>query len=263
MTSLHHRIALVTGASAGIGAATARALAARGCAVTMFARRPDRLAAVAEAVRAEGGRVHVVCGDVTSDADVERAVRETVDMFGGLDIAVCNAGIGYHGPIEETPPDAMARLLDVNYMGTFLVVRAVLPHLRRAPRANLIIVSSIVGKRGVARSGAYAASKFAQVGLAESLRAELEGTNVHVSVVLPVSTETEFRDVMAREQGFPVAGRGPRQPAERVAASIVRAIGRPRPEVYPYPPSRLLSVLNALSPSLTDRVVRRFARRRA
>ena len=253
-------MALVTGASAGIGAETASQLARRGAAVTLMARRRDRLDALAEAIRRDGGRAHVVCGDVTSDDDVDRAIAETLAAFGHLDVVVCNAGAGYHGSIVDTTPDAMARLLDLNFMGTFLVARAALPHLLREPDARLIIVSSIVGKRGIAWGGAYSATKFAQVGLAEALRAELAGTSVKVTVILPVSTETEFRAAMARQQGFEIAGHGPRQSAAHVARAIVSAVDRPRPEIYPHGPSRLLTVLNALSPALADRVIRRFGR---
>lgn len=255
-----HRAALVTGASSGIGEATARALARRGCAVALMARRADRLHGIVAGIAAAGGRAIAVPGDVTSDEDVERAVQATVSAFGHLDLVVCNAGVGYHGSLEDTTPDAMARLMDVNFMGTFLTARAALPHLKRAPHANLVIVSSIVGRRGIGWGSAYSATKFAQVGLAEALRAELHGTSVRVSVILPVSTETEFRDAMAREQGFRVSGHGPRQSAEHVAESIVGAVARSRVEVYPYGPSRLLTILNALAPRLADRVIRKYGR---
>ena len=130
----------------------------------------------------------------------------------------------------------MARLMDLNFMGTFLVARAALPHLKRQPEAHLQIMSSIVGQRGLAYGGAYSATKFAQVGLAESLRAELLGTNVHVSVICPVSTETEFRDAMAREQGFAVSGHGPRQSADFVARAMVRCLRRPKRRGLPASP---------------------------
>ena len=180
MASWGNRVALISGASAGIGAATAVALGGKGCAVTLLARRRDRLDAVAERVRMAGGRAHVVEGDVTSDDDVARAVDETIAAFGSLDIVVANAGAGFHGSLLETSPDAMARLMDLNYMGTFLLARQALPHLLRAPRASLIVVSSIVGRRGLGWGGAYAATKFAQVGLAESLRVELALSLIHI-----------------------------------------------------------------------------------
>jgi short-subunit dehydrogenase len=229
--------------------------------VTLLARRRGQLDSVAERVRAAGGRAHVVAGDTTSDDDVARAVAETLAAFGGLDIAIANAGAGFHGSLLDTSPDAMARLMDLNYMGTFLLARAVLPHLLRARHANLVIVSSIVGRRGLGWGGAYAATKFAQVGLAESLRVELAGTPVKVSVVFPVSTETEFRDVMAREQGFAIEGKGPKQSPERVAQAIVAGIDRGAPEIYPHAASKLLSILGVTFPGLADRIVRRFGRK--
>src|SRR5688572_25055190 len=104
MASWEGRVALVSGASAGIGAATAVALGAKGCAVTLMARRRDRLEDVAGRVRAAGGRAHVVAGDVTTDDDVARAIDQTVAVFGSLDIVVANAGAGYHGSLLDTSP---------------------------------------------------------------------------------------------------------------------------------------------------------------
>jgi short-subunit dehydrogenase len=122
------------------------------------------------------------------------------------------------------------------------------------------MVSSIVGKRGVSNMGAYAATKFAQVGLAECLRAELLGSNIHVTVVFPVSTQTEFHDVMARRSGFMPRRRGPVQSAADVAEAIARAVEHPTPEVYPYRKARALAVLNALAPGFCDRFVQRWGR---
>src|SRR6185503_16376853 len=128
------------------------------------------------------------------------------------------------------------------YNGTFLAARAALAPFRRQNAGHLVIVSSIVGKRGVPYMGAYAATKFAQVGLAECLRAELAGSPIHVSVVFPVSTDTEFFDVMVGETGAPVSRAfGPRQHVDTVAAAIGRAIDRPVPEVYPHRISRGLA----------------------
>ena len=156
----------------------------------------------------------------------------------------------------------MREILDVNYLGTYHAARAAMPVFRRQGAGHLIVVSSIVGKRGVPYMGAYSATKFAQVGLAESLRAELAGSKIHVSVVFPVSTETEFLDVMSHETGAPVQRNiGPRQSADQVANAIARAIERPVPEVYPYAKSRGLVWLNALAPGLCDRFIKRYGRK--
>ncbi|MGE0451873.1 MAG: SDR family NAD(P)-dependent oxidoreductase, partial [Vicinamibacterales bacterium] len=147
------------------------------------------------------------------------------------------------------------------YLGTFTAARAALPLFRQQQRGHIEIVSSIVGQRGIPFMGPYSASKFAQVGLAECLRAELVGTALHVSVVYPISTETEFFQVMSKRSGFATRARGPRQSADQVAEAIVRAIERPVPEIYPYRKAKVLAVLNALAPGFCDRLTRRWGRR--
>jgi short-subunit dehydrogenase len=257
------RVIAITGASAGIGRATALRVARDGAAIAICARRADRLDAVAAEIVAAGGRPWPMVADVTCGDDMERFVAGTVEQFGRLDVMMCNAGLGIAGAIDDIAPGQMQKLVNVNYMGTYYATRAALPIFRRQKSGHLIIVSSIVGKRGVPYMGAYAATKFAQVGLAESLRSELAGSAIHVSVVLPVSTETEFFDVMTGETGTMVtrAAVGPRQSAETVANAIARALDRPVPEIYPHAKSRALVVFNALAPGWCDRVVKRFGRK--
>jgi len=256
------RVVAITGASAGIGRATALRLARDGAALVVCARRADRLAAVAADIAAAGGQALAINGDVTREEDMAQLVARAVDRFGRLDVMMCNAGFGVAGAIDDITPDQMQRLMDVNYTGTYHAARAALPVFRRQRSGHLIIVSSIVGKRGVPYMGAYSATKFAQVGLAECLRSELAGSSIHVSVVFPVSTETEFFDVMLRETGTEVTrASGPRQSVETVADAIARAIARPVPEIYPHAKSRALVILNAIAPGFTDRVVKRFGRK--
>ena len=210
---------------------------------------------------AAGGQALAVVADVTREYDMRGFVAKAVERFGRLDVMLCNAGFGIAGTIDDIMPDQMHKLMEVNYTGTYLATRAALPVFRRQGVGHVIVVSSIVGKRGVPYMGPYAATKFAQVGLAECLRSELLGSGISVSVVFPVSTETEFFDVMSRETGTVVtrAG-GPRQDVSAVAEAIARAIERPIPEVYPYYKSRALVVLNALAPGFCDRIVKRFGR---
>ena len=256
------RVIAITGASAGIGRATALRLARDGAAVAICARRRDQLDAVAAAITAAGGQALAVVADVTRAGDVDAFVAETVARFGRLDVMMCNAGFGIAGAIDDIPPEQMQKLMDVNYTGTYHAARAAMPLFRRQGSGHVVMVSSIVGKRGVPYMGAYSATKFAQVGLAECMRAELAGTGIHVTVVYPVSTETEFFDVMSRETGTAVTrAMGPRQSVEEVADAIARAIRRPVPEVYPHAKSRALVILNALAPGFTDRVVQRFGRK--
>src|SRR5438128_28664 len=198
------RVVAITGASAGIGRAIALRLARDGASLAICARRSDRLSQVAAEIKAAGGRALPFVGDVTSEDDMAAFVQLSLHGFERLDVMICNAGYGVAGTIDATSADQMRKLLDVNYLGTFYAARAALPVFRRQGRGHLVIVSSIVGRRGVPYLGAYSATKFAQVGLAESLRSELAGSDIHVTVVFPVSTETEFFDVMSHETGADV-----------------------------------------------------------
>jgi len=260
--SLSGRVAVITGASSGIGLACATLLARQGVAVVLGARRLPLLEETAKEIRGAGGRAAVLEMDVTREDEVRALVALATKEFGRLDVMLCNAGFGYYAPIDETPADVMQRMMDVNYMGTFYGAVAALPIFRAQNSGHLIFVSSIVGRRGIPQMGAYSATKAAQAGLAESLRAEFTGTPIHVSCVYPVSTPTEFIDAMARDFGHRISGLGPKQTVESVAAAIVGCIERPRPEVYPHKVSRGLTVLNALLPWFTDNFVRKYGRSR-
>lgn len=253
-------VVAITGASAGIGRATAIRLARDGAAVAICARRPDRLDDAAAAVRQAGGNAHAMVADVTRDAEVRAFVDSTVKRFGRLDAMLCNAGYGIYGSIDQIPPEEMRRVMEVNYLGTYHAARAAMSVFRQQQRGHLLIVSSIVGKRGIPYMGAYAATKFAQAGLAECLRAELRGTGIHVSVVYPISTETEFFEVMTKRSGFATRASGPRQSAADVADAIARGLRNPAPEIYPFRGARGLVLLNAIAPGLTDRLVKRWGR---
>jgi short-subunit dehydrogenase len=262
MARLRDRVVVITGASAGIGRACAEQCAHEGATVVLSARRAERLDEAVSTIRARGRHALAVVGDVTRPDDMTRLVAQTVETFGRLDVMLCNAGIGYHGAFEETTVEAMRRLVEVNLMGTFYAAQAALVAMRRQGHGHLIATSSIVGRRGIAGSSVYSATKAAQIGFIESLRAEFAGSRFHASVVYPVSTATEFHDAIHRDFGHAVSGKGPRQSSARVAAKIVDCIVRPRAEVYPYPRAWWLAVLSVLAPAQADRVVQRFGRHR-
>jgi NADP-dependent 3-hydroxy acid dehydrogenase YdfG len=260
MDALAGRVVGITGASSGIGLALARHLVARGARVAAFARRADRLESLAAEATTPPGGVLAVAGDVTREADVQALVDRAVATYGRLDVMVCNAGIGYHGTLDDTPPEIIRRLMDVNVLGTIYAARSALAVMRRAGSGHIIAVSSIVARRGVGGSSVYSASKAAQLAFIESLRAEFLGTTLRASVVFPISTATGFHAAIERDFGQTVQGHGPRQSAERVAKAITSCIERPRAEVYPYRWAKALAVLSVIAPAQADRLVRRFRR---
>jgi short-subunit dehydrogenase len=256
-------VVAITGASSGIGRACAERLADEGAAVVVSARRADRLAEVVAAITERGGKATAVTGDVAREQDMRALVARAVETFGSLDVMICNAGIGYHDRFVDTPTEVMRRLVDVNLMGTFHAAHAAMEVFTRQQRGHIIAVSSVAGRRGIAGSSAYSATKAAQIGFIEALRAEFIGTNLHASVVYPVGTETEFHAAIERDYGHEIHGIGPRQSADTVARAIVECVVRPKAEVYPFPKAWWLSVLSVIAPAQADRVVQRFGRRRA
>jgi NADP-dependent 3-hydroxy acid dehydrogenase YdfG len=197
--TLESTVALVTGASSGIGEATARALAAHGARVAVVARRGDKLEALAARIHADGGEAFALEADVTDEASARDAVERTVTKFGRLDTLVNNAGVMLLGPIVGADVTEWQRMLDLNVAGLMYMTSAALPHLLRAaadgPRkvADLINVSSIAGRAARAGAGAYNASKFAVNAFSESLRQEVTKKHVRICVVEPGYVESELR----------------------------------------------------------------------
>jgi NADP-dependent 3-hydroxy acid dehydrogenase YdfG len=192
---LNDTVALVTGASSGIGAATARRLAADGAAVALVARRGDRLRALAEEI---GDRASVIEADVTQRADAEAAVAQTVAEHGRLDILINNAGVMLLGPIADAPVEEWERMVHVNVLGLLYCAHAALPHLLEAaagpPRdvADLVNVSSVAGRQVRLGSGVYNATKHGVGAFSESLRQEVTERHVRVSLVEPGAVSTEL-----------------------------------------------------------------------
>jgi short-subunit dehydrogenase len=252
---LKNRVAVITGGTSGIGRATAVALAREGVRVVLGARRVDRLAEVAEGIRKAGGDASAIQTDVTQADQVARLVSAATSGFGSLDILINNAGIGYFGPVESTPVAEARHLFEVNLLGTLYGIQAAVPVMRRQGGGHIINVSSVVGKRATPGLGMYAATKFSQVALSESLRLEVARAGIRVSVICPVSTATEFFSVAASRSPMKFSPSGPIYSAEQVATKIVRCIQHPRPEVIVYPPARLMVILNACAPRLLDRIL--------
>jgi NADP-dependent 3-hydroxy acid dehydrogenase YdfG len=189
---------MVTGASSGIGDATARELAGRGASVVLVARRAGRLDALARDIQAGGGRALAVEADLTRRLDAEAAVERAVAELGRLDVLVNNAGVMLLGPVLDAPVQEWERMVELNVLGLMYCAKAALPHLLEAadrePRqvADLVNVSSVAGRLARLGSGAYAATKHAVGAFSESLRQEVTSRHVRVSLVEPGAVDTEL-----------------------------------------------------------------------
>ena len=193
-------VALVTGASSGIGAATASVLAARGAAVALAARRKDRLDALAADIRKQGGTALVLECDVTDQEQAADAVTRAVAELGRLDTLINNAGVMLLGPVAGAPLSEWQRMVDLNVLGLLYCAHAALPHLLQAaqdaPRqvADMVNISSVAGRAARNGNGVYSLTKFGIGAFSESLRQELAGRYVRVSLVEPGATATELAD---------------------------------------------------------------------
>ncbi|HEU5204963.1 MAG TPA: SDR family oxidoreductase [Candidatus Limnocylindrales bacterium] len=200
MESLQDQVIVITGASAGIGRATARELLAAGARVVLGARRRERL----DAIEAEfPDRVATVVMDVRVPDDSERLMETALERFGRLDSLVANAGIGMYGGILDHSDEALTTMLDTNIAGTVWPIRAAVPHMLETGRGDIVIVASVAGFRGGADEAVYAATKFAQVGLAGALDRELREKGIRVTTIGPAGTSTEFAIGAGRTEDMP------------------------------------------------------------
>jgi short-subunit dehydrogenase len=255
-------VVLITGASSGIGRATALALAGAGAQVALVARREGALREVEREIAARGGAAFAHPADVTVAAVTDAAVAACVSRFGRLDVLVNNVGAGLFAAVEETSEADLRGMLEVNLLSTFHGVKAALPVMRRQGRGHIVNVASAAGRRGSPYVGAYCAAKFAVVGLTESLRVELAGSGIAVSLVCPGATRTPFFQVAVRRTARHAGLVGPVETAERVAARIVGVVCRPRPDVIAQPlRRRAFLLLNLLAPGLVDRLIARVLER--
>jgi len=226
-------VAVITGASSGIGRATALALAEKGMRLSLLARSEIALSEVTEEAGDRGASDvrYFVC-DVRDEAAVDRAVASTVDCFGRIDILVNSAGLSLNGEVDGYSLEDWRAVIDTNLTGTFLTCRAVAPAMKRQGGGQIINISSGAGRNGIKEMAAYCASKFGVIGFTESLALEVRNRNIRVSALIPGSVATDFSRV-ARRQGAPDRDRGGSREigysmtAEEVASVIVTMIEQP------------------------------------
>jgi short-subunit dehydrogenase len=249
-----NKVVVITGASSGIGHATAVAFGRRGCSVVLAARSRDALEVTANDVEIAGGRALVVPTDVSDWEQVERLALRAIGSFGRIDVWINNASVAEWAFIETMHADDIRRVIDVDLLGTLYGVRAALPHMQAAGRGTIINVASALADRSIPWLSTYCAAKAGVKAFSESLRLELAATNANIDVVvvLPASINTPFYS-----WGRSKVGVRPRpishvyQP-QKVAAAIVRAAERPRRDVYVGVMGKLLSIGQRISPRLLD-----------
>ncbi len=255
---LTNRRALVTGASSGIGRALSIELARHGADVVLFARREERLADVAKQIEALGRRAILVAGDVTDAQARRRALDAARDQLGGLDLLVNNAGIAAHGRFVEASPERIRPIMEVNFFAPVEFIREAIPLLRAGVRPMVVNVGSILGERASPHKSEYSASKFALHGFSEAVRPELARLGIDVLVIAAGPTETEHFDTLIEGTKDLPWGDPPRQPADEVARTIVRAIEKGRRKVVTGWRGRLLILANRWCPRVVDRIMRRY-----
>ncbi len=230
-------VALVTGASSGIGAASARALASAGATVAVAARRKERLDELVRDIESDGGRALAIETDVTDRGQAEAAVARTVEELGRLDTVVNNAGVMLLGPLLDAPIEEWDRMIELNLQGLLYVAHAALPHLLKAadeePRrvADLVNISSVAGRVARSGSGVYNLTKHGVGAFSESARQEFAGRHLRVSLVEPGAVDTELPDHVradVRDQMMKRFGDIDRLRSEDIADAISYIVTRPR-----------------------------------
>ncbi|HEV8192880.1 MAG TPA: SDR family oxidoreductase [Ktedonobacterales bacterium] len=207
MGKLDGNVAVVTGASAGIGQAVARRFLEEGADLVVVARRAERLEAFAEDARKAGRRCVVITGDVREEETARQTAEQALDELGKIDILVNNAGIGIYGNLIETSADDFDRMMDTNMRSTFLFTRHAVPSMIERGSGIVINISSMAGVMGFPGEAAYCATKFAQVGFTQALDRELRPRGIKVGVVCPGGVKTEFAIGTGRtEEGVAASG---------------------------------------------------------
>jgi len=191
---LADKVALVTGASSGIGEAAAIALAAAGATVAVSARRADRLEALVRRIEELGGKALALPGDMAVEADALQAVADTVARLGRIDILINSAGAMQAGGVENADLDEYRRVFDINLFATLYTCRAAVPHMLAQGGGDIVTISSLAGRKGGPQTNAYSASKHAVNSMTDAMRQELGGRNIRVCTLMPGATQTEVGD---------------------------------------------------------------------
>jgi len=257
-------VVAITGASAGIGKALVERLHARGAKIAVCARRAEKLEELNNKFNRE---LLCIRADVAKPSECAMFVLAAAEKFGRIDTLVCNAGYGFVRSVADTTHEEMQKIFETNVFGTTDIIRAAVPIIKRQSlrddwRGQIMIVSSAAARRGLPFFGPYAATKAAQLSIAEALRVELKPDRIAVTSVHPVGTDTEFFEVAESQTGMkrPVADTKIRQTASTVARKMVRGMESPKAELWPLRAARWVLGVQVMMPSLVDRLMAKYHR---
>ncbi len=257
MASMTGNVVVVTGASTGIGQATAEAYAREGATVVLAARSEGRLLRIVGDIENEGGRAVPMAVDVTDRSTVFEKMKEVAETQGRIDVLVNNAGIGLLSPVEDMDPAELKRVFEVNLFGLIWCTQAVLPYMKKQNYGRIVNVSSVAGKRALPDISAYCSSKFAVQAFSDSLRMEVAEHGITVTVVCPPRVDTTFHDTpLMRQKGQRM--KAPSISADTVASEIVCATRKGSREVVVSFYGKFFVFAQRLSPRLLDWIMKRL-----
>ncbi|WP_432799067.1 SDR family NAD(P)-dependent oxidoreductase [Poriferisphaera sp. WC338] len=263
--NLQGKVIVITGASSGIGAATAIECGKHGMKIILNARRENKLHAIAEKVKQAGGETHVVTGDVGIQEDVDKLMHDSHQAFGRMDIVFANAGYGLYTSVLDMTEEEHRKIFEVNYFGTVRTIKAAHDYMTQTPDGlkQYLITSSVVSEVGLPMFGAYAATKAAQDSIASALRGELASEGFEVTSVHPAGTSSEFFDQVdeksVQTRGVNNTPKHIMQTPQQVAKKIVKAIIKPKAEVWPMKSVHVGVSFATLFPGLTASFLKKHA----
>ena len=255
--SLEGKVVIITGASSGIGEAMARLYAKMGAKVVLGARNEEKLSLLAQIIRAEGGEALYVATDVTKEEDCKRLIAKAVEVFGRVDVLICNAGISMRAIFDDVDTAVLHRLMDVNFWGTVYCAKCALKYLQ-ASKGSLVGISSVAGLHGLPGRTGYSASKFAMTGLLETIRIENIKKGLHVMVACPGFTASNVRFSALTADGT-AQGETPREEgkmmtAEEVARVVAEGIAKRKRLCLMESEGRATHFVKKFAPGLLDRI---------
>jgi len=249
---------LITGASSGIGEATARELGNRGYKVILTARRLNRLKTIAKEIRANGGEAEAYELDLQSSNSIQSLVDSLCEMNQPPHCEIHNAGYGIYGRVDQVPVEEARDLFETNLFGAMELIRRSVDWMKNQENARIVTVASAVAKRGFPVMSYYSASKAALESMSESMRLELEPYDITVQIVYPVRTTTEFSDSARRwvDEPFEFPSHGPTQTSKEVAKSIAEGLQSNKFRIHPHYSTKILGTLNEWFPGLVSQLTR-------